>query len=525
MNSSKASPASSIPFFVLTVFICLLFSSGGQAQNVQHLSVPVPGGMPGTPLITGVIVGSNSVTVTWDGPSGYYQLYTKTNLSQTNWVPVGGRTNLSRRAVLPGVASNALFRISGPAPHYAGWQNCIECHQPVYNTVTKTLHAQAFYVLKQFNQQTNKTCLVCHTTGFAVATGFTSAAATPQLAGVQCESCHGVAANHAANPDDPTVTPRVELAATVCGGCHTPTFNQWQTSAHSGVVQDFNSTNNIDSCGRCHSGSVRESLLEGQPLPYGDANVPIGCATCHDSHEAGANPAQLLNPTFSTNNYFITTSATFASQYNPNINLCAQCHNHRGATLTSTSRSPHHSPQYNILLGNVGELASGPAQFEPATHGLAITNQCVGCHMQKGAPQDQYHPALDTHTFNVDTFALCLKCHPNPEGLVQFTTTAISNQVQQVKGMLDLWALTKAPEPIRTKYGARAWEYTTPGDLSPGGPGPNSTEQALIPVNIQKARFDLYLVLYDGSFGVHNGPFSVTLLDTAQTWVQAELNQ
>jgi hypothetical protein len=47
----------------------------------------------------------------------------------------------------------------------------------------------------------------------------------------------------------------------------------------------------------------------------------------------------------------------------------------------------------------------------------------------------------------------------------------------------------------------------------------------LIPVNIQKARFNLYLVLYDGSFGVHNPLFVVTLLDTAQSWVQAELNQ
>ena len=62
-----------------------------------------------------------------------------------------------------------------------------------------------------------------------------------------------------------------------------------------------------------------------------------------------------------------------------------------------------------------------------------------------------------------------------------------------------------------------------PGDLSPGGPGPTRAEQALIPVNIQKARFNLYLVFYDGSFGVHNGPYAVTLLDTAQTWVQGAL--
>jgi hypothetical protein len=73
------------------------------------------------------------------------------------------------------------------------------------------------------------------------------------------------------------------------------------------------------------------------------------------------------------------------------------------------------------------------------------------------------------------------------------------------------------------RYGTRAWEYTVPGWLSPGGPGPTSTLQALIPVNIRKARFNLYLVLYDGSLGVHNPLYSVTLLDTAQNWVDQAL--
>jgi hypothetical protein len=62
--------------------------------------------------------------------------------------------------------------------------------------------------------------------------------------------------------------------------------------------------------------------------------------------------------------------------------------------------------------------------------------------------------------------------------------------------------------------------------LSPGGPGPNTTEQLnLIPVNIRKARFNLYLLLYDGSYGVHNVLYGVTLLETARGWIQAELSK
>ena len=48
------------------------------------------------------------------------------------------------------------------------------------------------------------------------------------------------------NPDDPTVVPQVEIAATVCGGCHSaspvahsnnaPTFEEWSAGGHGAVV-------------------------------------------------------------------------------------------------------------------------------------------------------------------------------------------------------------------------------------------------------------------------------------------------
>ncbi len=154
-----------------------------------------------------------------------------------------------------------------------------------------------------------------------------------------------------------------------------------------------------------------------------------------------------------------------------------------------------------------------------------ITNQCVGCHMQTTPYVSDQKPANSGHSFRVTSFETCRQCHPDPEGLVVFTTGAVSNQISYVKWGLDVWASTKAPEALRLKYGTRAWEYTTPGSLSPGGPGPTTSEQALIPDNIKKARFDLYLVLYDGSFGIHNAPLATTLLDSSLTWIQAELKK
>ena len=37
------------------------------------------------------------------------------------------------------------------------------------------------------------------------------------------------------------------------------------------------------------------------------------------------------------------------------------------------------------------------------------------------------------------------------------------------------------------------------------------------------ARFNLYLVFHDGSLGVHNPLYSLSLLDTAESMVEAEL--
>jgi len=133
-------------------------------------------------------------------------------------------------------------------------------------------------------------------------------------------------------------------------------------------------------------------------------------------------------------------------------------------------------------------------------------------------------PEVAGHGFEVTTYQLCAQCHgANAQGLVAFTKLGVSAQIQEVQFALDFWATNQAPLALRSKYGTRSWEYTTPGSLSPGGAGPTAKEQALIPVNIRKARFNLYLVLNDGSFGAHNAPFTAALLDTAEDWIADEL--
>ena len=184
-----------------------------KGQEVQHLTTTNRGGMPGMPIVTGIEQVTNGVRVTWDGPSGYYQLFHKKQLHDPVWEPLGALTNFVRRATIGAIYKDAFFQVAGPAPQYAGAQACSECHENIHNSAMDTRHAQAYESLRQVGQNKNPSCLPCHTVGFALPTGFNSEFRTPHLRGVQCESCHGPAGNHAANENDPLVRPRVEIAS------------------------------------------------------------------------------------------------------------------------------------------------------------------------------------------------------------------------------------------------------------------------------------------------------------------------
>jgi nitrate/TMAO reductase-like tetraheme cytochrome c subunit len=557
MNRTKLLLIDRAASFFLAVAVILLAGLRASAQNVQHLSMTYEGGMPGSNVVTGVTLVTNAVKVTgvkvtWDGPSGYYQLFESPGTNDPVWVALTRRNILARTATVPARYSNAFFQVSGPSPLYAGSETCAECHAPVLNMEIHTRHAVAFSnaLFEADGGQTNNSCLACHTAGFDLPTGFVSQTETPRLASVQCENCHGPAAPHAANPDNPAVRPRAEVASQVCGGCHNgprhPTFDEWTNSAHALVtnllVTNFNAANKmlvtnlnlnpasqINHCGRCHSGSVRLSLLETNASPTGDANIGIVCATCHDPHQTNAYPAQLRNPIASTNDYFMPTNGTFAKLYNPEINICAQCHNHAGASWTNNASEPHHSPQYNMLLGTIGESDSGLPPYLPGAHALLVTNQCAGCHMQTTPFVSDAQPATNGHSFKVETYNVCINCHfttssPLNEFLMTLLVTTVTNeiasQIQTVKFDLDYWATsTNAPASLSAKYGTLAWEYTKPGGLSSGGPGPDAKEQLLIPENIRKARFNLYVVQNDGTFGIHNPGYAAVLLNTADAWI------
>ena len=373
-------------FAVLVTGVALggMFASPAHAglykmQNSYPAGTPAPynligGGIPAQSIITANNVTSTNCTLGWYGTMGWYTVQgspdgnTWTNLTS---VPA---SDFAWQATVPNpFAGAAYFRLS-QANSFVGQGNCSGCHGDKYTPWTKTAHGTAIKEILNpdgsFQPFRNASCLPCHTvgnnqpTGYAYDTNGGAANYTSPLANVGCETCHGPAGWHK-NSDHDVIRPAVSLDPAICGSCHQgshhPTYEEYAASGHAKASQGPASG---DGCQVCHSANNRmvllseyNDMLAGKSHPVtlytglDQTNWTATCATCHDPHSANLK-GQLRYPLASTNFYTIPTAfdartvsvtngstvstttvkynTVFDSMYNPNIQVCAQCHNGRG---------------------------------------------------------------------------------------------------------------------------------------------------------------------------------------------------
>ena len=103
---------------------------------------------------------------------------------------------------------------------YVGWKACVDCHAEISQSWNQTRHANAYDSLVNSRQQDLPACLQCHVVGYGKTGGFLDQELTLELAGVQCESCHGSGKRHIDAPDD---THHIIRSPTEkdCRTCHT----------------------------------------------------------------------------------------------------------------------------------------------------------------------------------------------------------------------------------------------------------------------------------------------------------------
>lgn len=264
----------------------------------------------------------------------------------------------------------------------------------------------------------------------------------------------------------------------------------------------------------------------------------------------------------STNVYYM--SAAFANMYDPTVQVCAQCHNSRGArwdgrsygyyntntlqsvttngsgiawglqTNISLSRPPHHSVQYNVLIGILQDdyfntNSSGVATNWIQRHGAGVssvynTNGCATCHVPSYAVNAGTN--VTGHTFALDTKNCATSgCHGSVP-IYQMTQLDVTNGIARVVDLLNQWAVSKGPG-LGLTNGANNWDYTTTGalastpDTSNAGP-PSGDQLTKIPDAIKQARFNIYMLFHDGSLGVHNPLYATALIADAETKVMGQ---
>jgi DmsE family decaheme c-type cytochrome len=225
-----------------------------------------------------------------------------------------------------------------PAQGYAGSDVCQACHGELAEHLADTPHGKA---------------------GFA------------KLSNLGCETCHGPAAAHAENPDDPALR---------------PSFTKKSPAAQS------------QACQTCHDGRQQFFWHGSRHDTRG-----LSCATCHSVHNPKSDHAQLK-------------TVTEAEQ-------CFTCHKDVRAETWKTSHHPIREGKITCTDCHNPHGAQAPKMIRAAS----VNDQCYTCHTEKRGPFLWEHPpvresCLNCHTPHGSNHLrlqktsvpyLCQQCHSN----------------------------------------------------------------------------------------------------------------
>ena len=181
----------------------------------------------------------------------------------------------------PMVFAAFMALMCGPAtaapPSYVGAKKCRPCHLKEYTTWEKTRMAVSFELLKPGVRASEKKaakldpaadytadakCLSCHTTGYLQPGGFKSLAATPDLLGVQCESCHGPGSDYLAKDKMSLQTKEYTRADVGAAGLVVPKADTCTSGCHNAKSPFFKQAEAFDSEKRKKEGTHEHIALK-----------------------------------------------------------------------------------------------------------------------------------------------------------------------------------------------------------------------------------------------------------------------
>jgi hypothetical protein len=469
---------------------------------------------------------------------------------------------------------------------YMGLDTCALCHSGgtiAPNKVTPwetTKHAHIFEDgINGGAGTTGPSCFGCHTVGYNANTnniaihmngGFDDVARTnnwtwpkvlaptnwaymqatyhsvANLANIQCENCHGPGSQHAYALGNTNFISK-SVSSGDCNQCHdAPSHHiygtQWYTSAHAGgqsTSPRVPSGPTRWQCVGCHTadGFIDRMDNVGSTTAYATNTVysSIDCQTCHEPH----------GQTMPTNNpHLIRMLAAVTMQDGTVVTnagegaLCLQCHHVRNGSAAiqlanypvgkltwfgGSSMGVHDGPQGDLIEG-VNAFTYGQT-IPSAAHRTAVTNLCVGCHMQPAPAGDPAYLQAGGHTwkmsYNVvttngttlvtnsyDKVDVCVQCHGpgasfnmprsdyNGDGVIEGVQTEVQHLLDKLSTLFP-----------NSTYQANSNNYMAAGVVQT-----SVSFKTNWPSKYLMAGYNWQYVANDGSKGVHNAPFAVGIL-------------
>lgn len=119
--------------------------------------------------------------------------------------------------------------------NFVGNSKCRLCHRNFFIGRKNDPHDYTMERLLPTGNEKNPRCLVCHSTGYGIKTGFVDMETTPRLANIQCEGCHGPGNVHIKMAKDRTVNEAKKFTGGgfLAGGENPQVMRKMCTSCHS----------------------------------------------------------------------------------------------------------------------------------------------------------------------------------------------------------------------------------------------------------------------------------------------------
>ena len=397
------------------------------------------------------------------------------------------------------------------------------------------------------------------------------------LGNIQCDNCHGPSVSDAHGSGADQVAERVGWNAGVCNQCHDSDGPDWVVSPHANLDLSLSEATVQNSpaaaqCGRCHSaqgfaayvdqvsaygftgstsnlgfGTLSQSQLAGMGLTVSQVQ-PQTCQACHDPHNA-TNPAQIR----------IYDSTILAAGFTVNSvgagALCMQCHNtrnglHNDSVLLTNYSAPHTPSQADILMGENSYFTgiTGTTTIFVSKH-ANISDTCVTCHMVDNPNNAGGAPTSHVWTINsADKGAICQNCHgvgttgdglqTEVQGLLSQLQTKLSNDVVTAMNVSSssytIWIGASQPAmpitaavftEVHGQQGYQVWDNASATYTNSLGAFTASTGSSSFPIfplnsaanptatTIVKAGWNYALVDSEGSLGIHNPTYVLTILN------------